>query len=443
MRAARPCWRPGAPRPADIGLLASLGSPGVRVARRPRVAILATGDELVDVGEPLGPGQIVNSNVYTLAAAVEEAGAEPIHIGIVRDRPALIRAAFAEALTADVVLSTGGVSVGSFDYVRPMLAELGYEERFWKVAQKPGKPLTFGRCGRTPVFGLPGNPVSSLVCFYLYAAPALRTMMGLEPRTPGDRRGDARRRGAQGAGADGVRALPPRRPTGGLRGAFHRHAELGGTAPCRSARRSSSGRRRRRAWRPARACASCSSAATPSARRRSDGRDRVVPARRAGLGHSPACAGPTAAPGRRDGAAPARPARHSDGDAVLHAVADALLGALAAGTSASTSPDTDSRWRDADSAALLAEVVRLVACARRHGGQRRRQHPRRAAQACSAPAQMRARLATVLGVEADRVGIKARTMEGLGAIGAGDAIAAQAVALGRPRLGAGRGLGAG
>lgn len=166
-------------RPADVGLLASLGLPHVRVSRHPRVAILATGDELVDVGEPLGPGQIVNSNAYTLAAAVEEAGAEPIHLGIVRDRPEQIRAAFAEAMTADLVLSTGGVSVGSFDYVRPMLAELGYEECFWKVAQKPGKPLTFGRCGRTPVFGLPGNPVSSLVCFYLYVVPALRTMMGL------------------------------------------------------------------------------------------------------------------------------------------------------------------------------------------------------------------------------------------------------------------------
>ena len=167
-------------RPADIGVLASLGLSMLRVARRPRVAILSTGDELVDIGEPLGPGQIVNSNAYTLAAAVEEAGGEPIHLGIVRDRPELIRAAFADAMSADMALSTGGVSVGSFDYVRTILVDLGYQERFWKVAQKPGKPLTFGLCGRTPVFGLPGNPVSSLVCFYLYALPALRTMMGLE-----------------------------------------------------------------------------------------------------------------------------------------------------------------------------------------------------------------------------------------------------------------------
>jgi molybdopterin molybdotransferase len=165
-------------RAADIGLIASLGLPTLRVARRARVAILATGDELVDVGEPLGPGQIVNSNTYTLAAAVEEVGGEPLRMAIVRDRPELIRAALAQAVTADMVLSTGGVSVGSFDYVRGMLGELGYAERFWKVAQKPGKPLTFGLCARTPVFGLPGNPVSSLVCFYLYVVPALRTMMG-------------------------------------------------------------------------------------------------------------------------------------------------------------------------------------------------------------------------------------------------------------------------
>jgi molybdopterin molybdotransferase len=167
-------------RPADIGLLASIGLATVEVARRPRVAIISTGDELVDIGQPLGLGQIVNSNAYTLAAAVEEGGATPTVLGIVRDHPELIRGAFAEACRADVVLSTGGVSVGSFDYVRQILADLGYEEQFWKVAQKPGKPLTFGKRGGTLIFGLPGNPVSSLVCFYLYVLPALRTMMGME-----------------------------------------------------------------------------------------------------------------------------------------------------------------------------------------------------------------------------------------------------------------------
>ena len=167
-------------RAADIGLLASLGIAVVRVRRRPVVSIVATGDELVELGQPLGPGQIVNSNAYTLAAAVEEAGGIPRILGIVRDVPAVTRNAFRDAFSADMVLSTGGVSMGTFDLVRQALAELGVVERFWKVAQKPGKPLTFGLRDGVPVFGLPGNPVSSLVCFYLYARPALRAMQGLE-----------------------------------------------------------------------------------------------------------------------------------------------------------------------------------------------------------------------------------------------------------------------
>ncbi len=167
-------------RPADIGVLASVGLAMVRVTCRPRVAILTTGDELVDLGQPLAPGQIANSNAYALAAAVAETGAEPVVLGIVRDQPELIRAAFEQAFRCDMVLSTGGVSVGNFDFVRRILAELGYVERFWKVAQKPGKPLTFGLRAETPVFGLPGNPVSTLVCFYLYVVPALRAMMGCE-----------------------------------------------------------------------------------------------------------------------------------------------------------------------------------------------------------------------------------------------------------------------
>ncbi|MCK6556625.1 molybdopterin molybdotransferase MoeA [Candidatus Binatia bacterium] len=169
-------------RPADIGLLASLGVAVVPVAKRPEVAILATGSELVELGQPLGPGQIANSNAYTLAAAVAEAGGTPRILGIVADTPEATREAFADALASDVVLSTGGVSVGAFDFVRAALTDLGVAERFWKVAQRPGKPLSFGRRGRTPVFGLPGNPASSLVCFYLYVRPALRVMLG--DRTP-------------------------------------------------------------------------------------------------------------------------------------------------------------------------------------------------------------------------------------------------------------------
>ncbi len=166
-------------RPADIGLLASLGVAVVQVRRRVQVAILATGDELVELGQPLAPGQIVNSNAYTLAAAVEEAGGSSRVLGIVRDTPEATRSAFRDAFASDLVLSTGGVSMGTFDLVRQTLAELGVAERFWKVAQKPGKPLTFGMRDGVPVFGLPGNPVSSLVCFYLYVRPALRAMSGL------------------------------------------------------------------------------------------------------------------------------------------------------------------------------------------------------------------------------------------------------------------------
>jgi molybdopterin molybdotransferase len=166
-------------RAADIGLLASLGIAVLGVCRRPLVSILSTGDELVELGQPLGPGQIVNSNAYALAAAVHEAGGIPRLLGIVRDTVAVTRGAFLEAFVGDLVLSTGGVSAGTFDLVRQTLAELGVQERFWKVAQKPGKPLTFGMRDRVPVFGLPGNPVSALVCFYLYVRPALRALQGL------------------------------------------------------------------------------------------------------------------------------------------------------------------------------------------------------------------------------------------------------------------------
>lgn len=172
-------------RAADVGLLASLGCATIAARRRPRVAVLATGDELVEIDQALSPGKIVNSNAYTLAAAVREAGGVPHVFGIIHDTREALRAAFAEALSEDIVLSTGGVSMGIFDLVRETLAELGVRELFWKVAQKPGKPLTFGRRGQTLVFGLPGNPVSSLVCFYVYARPALRAMLGVhEPHLP-------------------------------------------------------------------------------------------------------------------------------------------------------------------------------------------------------------------------------------------------------------------
>lgn len=171
-------------RPADVGLLASVGRSLVLVHQRPRVAILSTGNELAEVDEALRPGQIVNSNAYTLAAAVREVGGIPVPLAIARDTLTEIRAALAEAVRHDVVLSTGGVSVGDFDFVKAAMDELGMHRLFWQVAQRPGKPLTFGLLRERPYFGLPGNPVSALVCFYLYVRPALRRMMGYEKLFP-------------------------------------------------------------------------------------------------------------------------------------------------------------------------------------------------------------------------------------------------------------------
>lgn len=165
-------------RPADAGLLASMGCAKVPVTRRPRVAILGTGDELVPITEPLGPGQIHDSNAYTLAAAVREVGGIPERLGIIRDDRESLRAALVEASACDAVLSTGGVSVGDFDHVKDVMDELGLERRFWQVAQKPGKPITFAAQKGCLYFGLPGNPVSAMVCFALYVAPALRATLG-------------------------------------------------------------------------------------------------------------------------------------------------------------------------------------------------------------------------------------------------------------------------
>jgi molybdopterin molybdotransferase len=164
--------------PADVGVLASVGCATVLVHRRPTVAIVSTGSELVEVDEVPGPGQVVNSNAYTLAAAACAAGATATVLPIVRDREADIHAALLEASRADVVLTSGGVSVGDLDLVKDALDALGVERLFWQVAQKPGKPLAFGRLGDRLVFGLPGNPVSALVCFHLYVRPALRRLQG-------------------------------------------------------------------------------------------------------------------------------------------------------------------------------------------------------------------------------------------------------------------------
>ncbi|MDH5671633.1 MAG: molybdopterin molybdotransferase MoeA [Myxococcales bacterium] len=163
----------------EIGLLAGLGVGAVSVYRRPRVAILATGDELRDIGQTREPGTIVNSNTYALAAMVREAGAEPQVLPTANDDLEVIKASLRQALTAaDLVLTTGGVSVGAYDLVAEAYAQVGVVSHFWKVAIKPGKPLRFGSCGGVPVVGLPGNPVSAMVTFEVFVRPGIRRMLG-------------------------------------------------------------------------------------------------------------------------------------------------------------------------------------------------------------------------------------------------------------------------
>ena len=163
---------------AAVGVLATLGYAQVRVFRRPRVAILSTGDELVDLGGAIGPGKILNSNTYSLMAQVVEAGGEPINLGVASDSPETIQEHLRWGLKADLLISSAGVSVGEFDFVREALTRLGAELHLWQVAMRPGKPITFGSLGPRPVFGLPGNPVSAMVTFELFVRPALRKMAG-------------------------------------------------------------------------------------------------------------------------------------------------------------------------------------------------------------------------------------------------------------------------
>lgn len=172
-------------RPAQLGALAAAGVATVHCARRPRVAVLATGTELRAPGEALRPGEIYESNSVMLAAQLESAGAEVTVLQAVRDDESATRSALEEGLGFDVLVTSGGVSVGPHDLVRGALAELGAEEIFWRVAVKPGKPIAFSRRGATLVFGLPGNPVSSLVGFELFVRPALLALQGArDPRPP-------------------------------------------------------------------------------------------------------------------------------------------------------------------------------------------------------------------------------------------------------------------
>ncbi|MCX5887636.1 MAG: molybdopterin molybdotransferase MoeA [Proteobacteria bacterium] len=165
-------------RPAAIGMLASLKRSFVSVYQRPLVSILCTGDELVDVDGELKAGQIVSSNSYTLASQVNECGGILLLLGIARDRKDELEQKFREGLRADVIISSAGVSVGDYDLVKGVLQDLGMEMKFWKVAMRPGQPLAFGTIGGKPTFGLPGNPVSSMVSFEQFVRPYLLKMQG-------------------------------------------------------------------------------------------------------------------------------------------------------------------------------------------------------------------------------------------------------------------------
>lgn len=165
-------------RPPEVGMLATLGHAYVYVYQRPIVAILSTGDELVDLDEPFSKGKVVCSNSYSLAAQVMECGAIPLSLGIASDSADDQKSKLSGGLRADVILTSGGVSVGKYDLVKGTLTDLGMKVKFWKVAMKPGKPLVFGSLGGKPVFGLPGNPTSAMISFEQFVRPALLKMMG-------------------------------------------------------------------------------------------------------------------------------------------------------------------------------------------------------------------------------------------------------------------------
>jgi molybdopterin molybdotransferase len=175
--------------PAEVGMLAALGHALVRVARRPEVAVIATGDEIVEPGRKTRPGQIRNSNGHALRALALEAGAKAVYLGIARDKNSSLKLKIQKARKADILVLSGGVSVGDYDLVKEELRGLGVRPVFWRVRIKPGKPVFFGLHGRQLVFGLPGNPTSAMVTFHLFVRPAIDKMLGR--RAPGPRAGKA------------------------------------------------------------------------------------------------------------------------------------------------------------------------------------------------------------------------------------------------------------
>ncbi len=164
----------------EVGLAAAMNVPWLDVRRRPRVALLATGDEIVRPGDPIGPNQIVSSNAVALAALVRALGAAPIDLGIALDTRESLQSMAEGARGTDLLITMGGASVGDHDLVQSVLGEKGLEIDFWRIAMRPGKPLMFGKIGATPMLGLPGNPVSSLVCGLIFVVPALRRLLGMK-----------------------------------------------------------------------------------------------------------------------------------------------------------------------------------------------------------------------------------------------------------------------
>ncbi|MBK7764764.1 MAG: molybdopterin molybdotransferase MoeA [Sulfuritalea sp.] len=193
LKAGRPAIAAGKKlRPAEIGIIASLGIAELSVRRRVRVALFSTGDELCSIGTPLAPGAVYDSNRYTLWGMLTRLGCEVIDMGVVRDEPAALEAAFREAAgCADAIITSGGVSVGEADFIKQLMAQLG-EVAFWKIAMKPGRPMAFGRIGKPDgtdgpgawLFGLPGNPVAVMVTFYQFVRPAILKLAGVDPVTP-------------------------------------------------------------------------------------------------------------------------------------------------------------------------------------------------------------------------------------------------------------------
>jgi molybdopterin molybdotransferase len=176
--------------PAEVGMLAALGLASVRVVRRPKLAVIATGDEIVEPGEKAGPGCIWNSNGYSLLSLAIQAGTEASYLGIARDRTSQLGHKIKRAKASDILVISGGVSVGDYDLVKEELHGLGVRPVFWQLRIKPGKPTFFGVCGRQLVFGLPGNPTSAMVMFHIFVRPAIDLMLGR--KRPGLRSAKAR-----------------------------------------------------------------------------------------------------------------------------------------------------------------------------------------------------------------------------------------------------------